>query len=87
MVIFVDQPSGLRHDYDGSFASSEFRPSSILGYGKDDPSGKDLSWIGDYSDELSVAICTRSFEDAVVLVEKGEQFLRQCVYVPCTCTY
>lgn len=65
------QPSGLRHDYDGSFASSEFRPSSILGFGKDDPSGKDLSWIGDYSDELSVAIATRSFEDAVVLVEKG----------------
>ncbi|GAA5961012.1 hypothetical protein JCM3765_006502 [Sporobolomyces pararoseus] len=70
-------PSGLRHDYDGSFASSEFRPSSIFGFGRDDPSGKDLSWIGDYSDELSVAIATRSFEDAVVLVEKGKSILPQ----------
>ncbi|GAA5869196.1 hypothetical protein JCM16303_000387 [Sporobolomyces ruberrimus] len=70
-------PSGFRHDYDGSFASSEFDPSTILGYGKDDPSGKDLSWIGNYSDELSVAIATRSFEDAVVLVEKGKTILPQ----------
>ncbi|GAA5898494.1 exocyst subunit EXO84 [Sporobolomyces salmoneus] len=66
-----------RHDYEGSFASSEFRPSSILGFGKDDPTGKDLGWIGDYSDELSVAISTRSFEDAVVLVEKGKTILPQ----------
>ncbi|GAA5858578.1 hypothetical protein JCM1840_001268 [Sporobolomyces johnsonii] len=72
-------PSGLRssRDYDGSFASSGFSPSAILGFGKDDPSGKDLSWIGDYSDELSVAIATRTFEEAVVLVEKGKTILPQ----------
>ncbi|GAA5938435.1 uncharacterized protein JCM15063_000734 [Sporobolomyces koalae] len=70
-------PSGLRNDYDGSFNSSEFNPASILGFVRDDPSGKDSSWIGDYSDELSVAISTRSFEDAVVLVEKGKSILPQ----------
>ncbi|GAA5954199.1 hypothetical protein JCM21900_006959 [Sporobolomyces salmonicolor] len=71
--------SGLRssRDYDGSFASSGFSPSKILGFGKDDPSGKDLSWIGDYSDELSVTIATRAFEEAVVLVEKGKTILPQ----------
>lgn len=43
--------------------------------GKDDPSGKDISWIGDFSDELCVAIVTRAYEDAVVLVEKGRTVL------------
>ncbi|GAA6058631.1 hypothetical protein JCM10212_004042 [Sporobolomyces blumeae] len=75
-------PSGLRHDYDGSFASSGFSPAAILGFGRDDPSGKDLSWIGDYSDELAVAIATRSFEDAVVLVEKGKSILPQIAGEP-----
>ncbi|KAI5481542.1 hypothetical protein MNV49_002768, partial [Pseudohyphozyma bogoriensis] len=68
-------PSNLRSarfDYDGSLPSSGFSPSEILGFGKDDPTGKDLSWIGDYSDELAVAIATRTFEEAVVLVEKGK---------------
>lgn len=36
-----------------------------------------MSWIGDFNDELSVAIATRSFEDAVVLVEKGKIVLPQ----------
>lgn len=69
------QPSTLRSarfDYDGSLPSSGFSPSQILGFGKDDPTGKDLSWIGDYSDELSVSIAMRMFEEACVLVEKGE---------------
>lgn len=79
IVLFLaSQPSALRgsrQDYDGSFSSSGFSPSQILGFGKDDPTGKDLSWIGDYSDELSVAIATREFEEATVLVEKGESYI------------
>ena len=62
---------GSRQDYDGALSSSGFSPSQILGFGKDDPSGKDLSWIGDYSDELAASIATRMFEEATVLVEKG----------------
>ncbi|GAA5998283.1 exocyst subunit EXO84 [Rhodotorula paludigena] len=68
---------GFRSDYDGTFASSGFSPATALGLGKDDPTGKDLSWIGDYSDELSVAISTREFEGAVVWVEKGKSILPQ----------
>ncbi|KAL8286469.1 hypothetical protein RQP46_004486 [Phenoliferia psychrophenolica] len=71
-------PSTLRSarfDYDGSLPSSGFSPSQILGFGKDDPTGKDLSWIGDYSDELSVSIAMRMFEEACVLVEKGKTII------------
>lgn len=76
MLTFVParQPSTLRStrfDYDGSLPSSGFSPSQILGFGKDDPTGKDLSWIGDYADELSVTIAMRMFDEAVTLVEKG----------------
>ncbi|TNY18529.1 exocyst complex component EXO84 [Rhodotorula diobovata] len=70
-------PRGFRSDFDGTFASSGFSPAAILGVGRDDPSGKDLSWIGDYSDELAVSIATREFEDAVVWVEKGKSILPQ----------
>jgi len=49
-----------------------FNPSKFFGFGKDDPSGKDLSWIGDFSDELAVAIALHEFEMAVVLVEKAK---------------
>lgn len=62
----------MRQDYDGSLSSTGFSPAKILGFGHDDPTGKDLSWIGDFSDELAVAIVTRTFEDATTLVEKGE---------------
>lgn len=78
-MLWSRQASGLRgfrSDYDGTFASSGFSPATALGLGKDDPTGKDLSWIGDYSDELSVAISTREFEGAVVWVEKGARLAR-----------
>lgn len=48
-----------------------FKPSQHFGFGKDDPSGKDLSWIGDVSDELVVHISLRNFEAAVTLIEQG----------------
>lgn len=51
--------------------TTTFSPSKHFGFGKDDPSGKDLSWIGDVSDELVVRIALRDFESAVALVEKG----------------
>ncbi|KPV76479.1 uncharacterized protein RHOBADRAFT_25548 [Rhodotorula graminis WP1] len=70
-------PRGFRSEFDGTFASSGFSPAAILGVGRDDPSGKDLSWIGDFSDELAVSIATREFEDAVVWVEKGKSILPQ----------
>ena len=50
---------------------STFSPSRHFGFGKDDPSGKDLSWIDDVADELAVQIALREFEEGVVLVEKG----------------
>ncbi|GAA6052688.1 hypothetical protein JCM3770_007175 [Rhodotorula araucariae] len=71
------EPRGFRSDFDGTFASSGFSPAAILGVGRDDPSGRDQSWIGDFSDELSVSIATREFEDAVVWVEKGKSVLPQ----------
>ncbi|KAM0754770.1 hypothetical protein T439DRAFT_284794, partial [Meredithblackwellia eburnea MCA 4105] len=79
-LLHVNLPFQLtpgRFDYDGSLPSSGFSPSQILGFGKDDPTGKDLSWIGDYSDELSVCIAMRMFEEAVVLVEKGKTIVPQ----------
>ncbi|GAA5974202.1 hypothetical protein JCM11641_003323 [Rhodosporidiobolus odoratus] len=63
--------------YDGTFSSSGFSPAAFLGLGKDEPTGKDSGWIGDFADELAVNIATREFEDAVVLVEKGKQVLPQ----------
>ncbi|KAK4699025.1 exocyst complex component 8, partial [Phenoliferia sp. Uapishka_3] len=71
-----------RFDYDGSLPSSGFSPTEMLGFGKDDPTGKDLSWIGDYSDELSVSIAMRMFEEAVVLVEKGKTIIPHLVEDP-----
>jgi hypothetical protein len=55
----------------------ELSASAVLGFGKDDPTGKDVSWIGDLSDELAVRIALREFESAVVLVEKGPSVLPQ----------
>lgn len=55
--------------------ADDFNPAKYLGFGKDDPSGKDLSWIGDFSDELAVAIVLRTYEEAVVSLEKGKTVL------------
>jgi hypothetical protein len=63
-----------RLDYDGSLPTAGFSPNAILGFGPEGASSKDLSWMGDYSDELAVAIALRMFEEAVVLVEKGSFF-------------
>ncbi|OCH90543.1 hypothetical protein OBBRIDRAFT_776799 [Obba rivulosa] len=46
------------------------------------PSGKekaerDARWIGDFSDDLTVAIALREWDDAVALVEKGEAKLSE----------
>ncbi|GAA5855919.1 hypothetical protein JCM8547_000416 [Rhodosporidiobolus lusitaniae] len=63
--------------YDGTFSPSGFSPAVFLGIGKDDPTGKDLTWIGDYADELAVNIATREFDEGVGLVEKGKRLLPQ----------
>lgn len=64
--------------YDGTFSSSGFSPAAFLGIGKDDPTGKDLTWIGDYADELAVNIATREFDEGVGLVEKGAWGFPSC---------
>ncbi|EGG05981.1 uncharacterized protein MELLADRAFT_77926 [Melampsora larici-populina 98AG31] len=58
------------------------QPSKILGFGKHDPSGKDLSWIGDLSDELSVSIACRAYDEASELIEKSKTILVQLKSVP-----
>lgn len=62
-------------DYDGTVPTAGFSPHAILGFGPEDATSKDLSWIGDYSDELAVTIALRQFEEAVALVEKGTLLL------------
>lgn len=75
----MSAPRGSRQDYDGSYSASGFSPSQVFGFGKDDPSGKDLSWIGDFSDELAVKIAIRDFEEATALIEKGKStFVTSC---------
>ncbi|MBW0489123.1 hypothetical protein O181_028838 [Austropuccinia psidii MF-1] len=54
--------------------SHGLQPNKILGFGKDD---KDLSWIGDLSDELAVAIACREFNEAIELIEKAKTILTQ----------
>ena len=50
-----------------------FKPSLIFPFiTSDDPSGKDLSWIDDISDQLAVRIALREFEEAVALLEKAK---------------
>lgn len=66
------QPSslrGYRSDFDSSFADADFDPVEALGLS--DSSTRDSSWIGDFSDELSVAVSVREFENAVSLIERG----------------
>ena len=36
---------------------------------------QDARWIGDFSDDLTVAIALRKWEDAVALVEEGNYHL------------
>lgn len=59
-------------------ADWDFDPVATLGL-SESSSARDLSWIGDFSDELAVAISTREFETAVSLVERGEGLFIGCV--------
>jgi hypothetical protein len=45
------------------------RPLSTIGTSLAD--SKDLRWIDDFGDELTMAIATRNFDEAVEQVEKG----------------
>lgn len=62
-------------DYDGSSTAAGFNPVEHFGFGKHDPSGKDVGWINDWSDEMTVHIAVRDFDDAVALVEKAKRAL------------
>lgn len=42
-----------------------------MGASGKDKAERDARWIGDFSDDLTVAIALRKFEDAVVLVAEG----------------
>lgn len=48
-----------------------------------DKSEQDSRWIGDFSDDLTVAIALRKWEEAITLVEEG----RQCVLKTGTSVY
>ena len=53
-----------------------FQPSLVFPFiASDDPTGKDLSWIDDVSDQLAVHIALREFEEAVALIEKAKSIL------------
>lgn len=67
-------------------STSDFSPSEFLGFGKSDSDvgQKDLTWIGDFSDELAVAIVLRTYEKAVGLVEKGKVVLEKLSKPPKT---
>ncbi|GAA5976546.1 hypothetical protein JCM10908_005539 [Rhodotorula pacifica] len=67
---------GYRSDFDPTLADSDFDPVAALGL-SESSSARDLSWIGDFSDELAVSISTREFETAVSLVERGKSILPQ----------
>lgn len=70
-----EEPLGLSN-------ANKIQPSKILGFGKDDPTGKDLSWIGDLSDELAVSIACRSYDEASELIEKAKTILDQLQSTP-----
>ncbi|SCV67496.1 BQ2448_5107 [Microbotryum intermedium] len=63
---------GARPGYDSGLTSSGFSSAQALGLGSGDSTGKDLAWIGDFSDEVSVAIAARMFEEATSFIEKGK---------------
>ncbi|SCZ93419.1 BZ3500_MvSof-1268-A1-R1_Chr6-3g08647 [Microbotryum saponariae] len=63
---------GARSGYDSGLTSNGFSPAQALGLGSGDSTGKDLAWIGDFSDEVSVAIAARMFEEATSFIEKGK---------------
>ncbi|KAM0788257.1 hypothetical protein ACM66B_001408 [Microbotryomycetes sp. NB124-2] len=73
---------GSRQDYDGTYSSTGFNPRQLFESVKDDPSGKDLSWIDDVSDEMAVSIAIREFESATTLIEKGKKALPQLAADP-----
>ncbi|GAA5868987.1 hypothetical protein JCM3774_002441 [Rhodotorula dairenensis] len=67
---------GYRSDFDPASGDSDFDPVAALGL-SEASSARDLSWIGDFSDELAVSISTREFEAAVSFVERGKSILPQ----------
>ncbi|BGP54222.1 hypothetical protein JCM8202_001355 [Rhodotorula sphaerocarpa] len=71
---------GYRSDFDSSFADADFDPVEALGLS--DSSTRDSSWIGDFSDELSVAVSVREFENAVSLIERAKSILPQLAAHP-----
>lgn len=42
---------------------------------------RDARWVGDFTDELTVAIALRQWEKAVALVEEGKFFLTLTVFI------
>jgi hypothetical protein len=56
------------------------RPLSMIGISMAD--NKDLRWIDEYGDELTMAIATRDWDEAVKLVEKGEERVLIPVLIP-----
>lgn len=52
---------------------ASFRPATVFPFlGSDYPSGKDLGWIDDVSDKLTMHIALHEFEDAIALIEKAK---------------
>jgi hypothetical protein len=39
---------------------------------------RDAKWVGEWADELTVAIALKEWDQAVDLVEKGWQILQRC---------
>nr|ODN92533.1 exocyst complex component EXO84 [Cryptococcus depauperatus CBS 7841] len=63
-----------------SALGSPGRPLSTIGLSMID--SKDLRWIDEYGDELTMSIATRDWEEAVRLVEKGQALLKSVENTP-----
>ena len=51
---------------------ADLASKSDMGPSAKEKAERDARWIGDFSDDLTVAIALREWDDAVALVEKGE---------------
>ncbi|KAJ3552494.1 hypothetical protein NM688_g4125 [Phlebia brevispora] len=56
---------------------ADLMPKSDLGQNEKEKADRDARWIGDFSDELTVAIALRKWDEAVGLVETGESKLEK----------